>query len=522
MKKTFVTGLILVLLTSCYYGRNFYAPPLGIYNEDETPSTICVPVFINDNSDTQSHVSSTAGIIDMTPEGSPFGDYSEATSVMVTMPIMVGLNTVDNRDGNALSRIEANTYGFGFPLRFNREHSKINNDGAYIRYDIMSEQEGWENDEVGRIDYYYNAKNQTFSYRQVVALTIDPSDFAKNNGFIIPEPVYQTLVLIIQYEDVRIDGVEPNGMVSFSTVEFDNHGVIIPKVTIDQVNFGNLSFDSTDGENKLLYDPDVFTMSHYSSIIRSEDGTYITLNLPYTSEEYVDTTTYPSNMKSLISSVAGDDLRINDETEARKVNLDFAMAVLEELYQNPYQHDTYNSYGNFKTDILDKIKGLELVPASEFKHDRETNEYNASAMGPNPVIYDYERGIIATYQNNIGLSGGFYYTTDEAYASTNFSKFFGDLFFTDKSKRQDSIRKLIKDFLDLLGIDNEVYAENFYRMVKQSARIDVVGQYIWYTGVPVSAEQNPDEFETLLKEAYENLDPNSVQLEETWPSSAEF
>ena len=58
---------------------------------------------------------------------------------MVTMPIMVGLNTVDNRDGNALSRIEANTYGFGFPLRFNREHSKINNDGAYIRYDIMSE-----------------------------------------------------------------------------------------------------------------------------------------------------------------------------------------------------------------------------------------------------------------------------------------------------------------------------------------------------------------------------------------------
>ena len=313
---------------------------------------------------------------------------------MVTMPVMVALDSVDNRDGNALSRIEGETNAFGFPLRFDSEHSRINNDGAYIRYDVMSEHEGWENDVVGRIDYYYNAKHQTFSYRQLIALTIDPSDFAEKIGYDVPEAVYQTLVLLIQYDDVAIDGVELNGMVSFSTAEFDQNGQIVPKVTINQINFGNVSFYSDNAVKEIRYDENVFFMSKYSPIIRSADGKYASINLPYTSEIYNDEANYPAEMDSLIKSVAGDNRRIDDVIESRNVDLDFAVDVLEALYQKPYKHDTYNSYGNFTSDNIDKVRGITLMPAGSFAQQPDT--YNISAAGPQPAIYDLENGKIAT------------------------------------------------------------------------------------------------------------------------------
>ena len=512
MKKLPIIIFFLIALISCDTNSAFI-PSLDRFNDDETPSTICIPAFINAGTEKSGRISSTSGIIDMTPEDSPFGDYSEATSVMVTMPVMVGLNTIDNRDGNAFSRIDPHTYGYGFPLRFDRNHSRINNDGAYIRYDIMSEYAGWENDAVGRIDYYYNAKDQTFSYRQVVALTIDPSDFAQNMGFNVPTPIFQTSVLIIQYDDIELDGVEPDGMVSFNTVEFDRNGEIEPKVTIDLINFGNLSFhENTD----LLYDEKVFNMSRYYPMIRSANGKYVSLNLPYISELFTDEKNYPENMKELITSVAGENLRIDNEAEARNVNLDFAMQVMNELYKSPYKHDTYHSYGNFTSDNIGKITGLDLIPAGELIQQDGT-KYNTSVKGPSPTIYDFENNVIATSQNMVsGALGDLYIYDDAAYDTSNFKDFFGALSFSDQSVRQESIKKLVKDFLSLLGINNETYAENYYRMVKQSARREANNSiYAWFTGVPVNSVDSPDEFENKLIEAYKTLNPGSIQFENT-------
>ena len=100
MRKLFIICIAVLILASCY-NRIIFVPPLGVFNEDEAPSTICVPVFVSGIQSSQSGSISTSGIIDMTPPGSPFDDYSEATSVMVTMPVMVALDVVDNRDGNA-------------------------------------------------------------------------------------------------------------------------------------------------------------------------------------------------------------------------------------------------------------------------------------------------------------------------------------------------------------------------------------------------------------------------------------
>ena len=523
MKKFLIISLIAVAFFTSCYNRIIFVPSLDDYNEDETPSTICVPVFKNGDTSSQAYVPSTTGIIDMTPEGSPFGDYSEATSVMVTMPIMVGLDTVDNRDGNALFRLDTNVYAFGFPLRFDRENSRVNNDGAFIRYDIMSEHEGWEDVVVGRIDYYYNAKNQTFSYRQVVALTIDPSDFGKAMGYEVPTPIYQTLVLVIQYDDVAIEGVDHNGMVSFNTVEFDRNGEIVPKVIIDQIRFGNLSFFSSNAggvdKKELLYDEDVFGMDRYNAINRSSDGKYVSMNLPYTTELLVteNVADYPENMRTLIESVAGTNLRIDNDEEAKAFDMEFALKLLEELYGNPYKHDTYNSYGNFRSDRIQNVKGLSLTPASGLVRQPES-QYNIGAMDPYPTIYDYENNVIASSQRIInGGFGGFYIYANEGYEASNFGKFFGNLNFEFSNTRMNSIRILIKDFLNLLGIDDETYIENFYRMVKQSARRSDNSQYIWYTGESVSSDVDPDEYESTLIEAYKTLDPGSVQFEETLP-----
>ena len=436
---------------------------------------------------------------------------------MVTMPVMVALDVVDNRDGNALSRIEDKTTAFGFPLRFDSEHSRINNDGAYIRYDVMSEHEGWENDVVGRIDYYYNAKHQTFSYRQLIALTIDPSDFAEKIGYDVPKAVYQTVVLLIQYDDVAIDGVELNGMVSFSTAEFDQNGQIVPNVTINQINFGNISFYSDATVSQIRYDENVFFMSKYSPIIRSADGKYASINLPYTSEIYNDEANYPAEMDSLIKSVAGDNRRIDNVIEARNVDLDFAVDVLEALYQKPYKHDTYNSYGNFTSDNIDKVRGITLMPAGSFAQQSDT--YNFSAVGPQPTIYDFENGEIATYQNMTNGTVGLYIFEDSAYNATNFGSFFGNLSFSNPDNRQNSIRTLVKNLLELCGVSDDTYAENYYLMVKQSARRMENAQLVWYTGLPITSSDNPSDYEAALIEKYKTLVPTSVQYEEQWSES---
>ena len=158
----------------------------------------------------------------MTPEGSPFSQMMQAGAIMRTMPVMVSLNHISNDDGNALASISDRSRAFGFPVRFDRENSRINNDGAFLRYDILSEQEDWSDDVIGRIDYYYNDKDYTFSYRQVLALNINYADV----GLPGAEDIYAPIVLVIEYMDVPIKGIESNGRVSFNTAVIGRNGEI--------------------------------------------------------------------------------------------------------------------------------------------------------------------------------------------------------------------------------------------------------------------------------------------------------
>lgn len=232
MKKLLIVCAIIIgTMVACINNT----PPIWLIppqEEAELPPDIYVPVFYDG---VFASLLSSRGIVDMTPEGSPFKGMLEAGSIMRTMPVMVSLNHISNDDRNALASISDRSRAFGFPVRFDRENSRINNDGAYLRYDILSEQEDWSDDVIGRIDYYYNDKDYTFSYRQVLALNINYAD-------VDAADIYSPAVLVIEYTDVPIRGVESNGRVSFNTAVIGRNGEIEPKVTMDMIQLGMVSF----------------------------------------------------------------------------------------------------------------------------------------------------------------------------------------------------------------------------------------------------------------------------------------
>ena len=151
MKRIISAIIIASILVSCSDGLQDQGG--AIVPPSEIEGDVFIPVFFEKTADASGIA--TAGIIDMIPDGSPFDNTIAATSVMSTLPVMVSLDLVENTTAkNVFDSVEDEFLAYGFPVRFDRENSRKNNDGVYMKYYVMSEQEGNGNFPLGCSDYY--------------------------------------------------------------------------------------------------------------------------------------------------------------------------------------------------------------------------------------------------------------------------------------------------------------------------------------------------------------------------------
>ena len=153
MKKTKFCLFIFLLLILISCNNNTSTP--------ENMQKSYVPIFKTVNS---------RGLINMVPEGNPFTNMKDASNIMTSLPLMVGISEAEGSfDSLTQNLSKQNGIGdLGFDIRLNSTNSKQLSDGSsFLIYDVYEDDQ-----QVGFIEYIYNPATKSFSYRQSVMLTI--------------------------------------------------------------------------------------------------------------------------------------------------------------------------------------------------------------------------------------------------------------------------------------------------------------------------------------------------------------
>ncbi len=196
MKRFLIAVLTVLMLcfVSCTQdsvGGGSSSPEESGVNENPSVVTVPVPVF-GEKFDGGS--SGSKGLVSM-PLDYFNNDHYFACDVMTILPTMTNLMATKvylGTDGSIKSGLSLYFKIYGFVLRLQEWNSRFNGDGIYLAYDIM-----YENSVVGFVNYYYNIKKQSFSYRQSVLCTFDLS--------VLREGMTNNLILNLEYSDIPIE-----------------------------------------------------------------------------------------------------------------------------------------------------------------------------------------------------------------------------------------------------------------------------------------------------------------------------
>lgn len=114
---------------------------------------------------------------DVFDTGKPQSDIYYAQAVMQCMPVFPSLRTIKGVSADtSLSDLNLSFRMYGFDCTLDGDKSKLNEDGAYLRYNVIE-----NNIIVGVLEYYYNVPNNRITYRQYMMLDIvmqvGPQDF---------------------------------------------------------------------------------------------------------------------------------------------------------------------------------------------------------------------------------------------------------------------------------------------------------------------------------------------------------
>ena len=490
MKRIISAIIIASILVSCSDGLQdqggAIVPPSGSV---EAASDVFIPVFFEKAADASGIA--TAGIIDMTPAGSPFGNTIAATSVMSTLPVMVSLDLVENTTAkNVFDSVEDEFLAYGFPVRFDRENSRKNNDGVYMKYYVMSEQEGNGDFPIGCIDYYYSDKTERFSYREIIMLNIDFVGTGNDGGELVSN------ILVIQYDDIPVEWVD--GRAVFECGQIGTDGKAERNGTVDLIGFNSHG--------------DGFSINRDYTIIRSDGKTFCQIYAPYYSVALRVNGGYPPQIDSILSDYTQAEDHTFTVEEAKRTGMNLINEILPVVYKNKNVKDTYHSYSSYRNDML-----------TEFSKDFEPKRADdRSLVGPHisvgdcaSTIFDYETGEVAAL-GLIKLMSSVNYSSignQTNYNESNFQHFFKDIEYTDyvtikgEGKSDDTdmlIKALIEAQLRVCGIDNENFIRNF--IVSEAYSFNTMNDYgdFQWTSIPVDCS-DPAAFEAKLKERYMDI-----------------
>ncbi len=484
MKRIVSAIIIASILVSCSDGLQdqggAIVPPSGSV---EAASDVFIPVFFEKTADASGIA--TAGIIDMTPDGSPFANTIAATSVMSTLPVMVSLDLVENTTAkNVFDSVEDEFLAYGFPVRFDRENSRKNNDGVYMKYYVMSEQKGNGDFPIGCIDYYYSDKTERFSYREIIMLNIDFSGTGNDSGKLISN------ILVIQYDDIPVEWVD--GRAVFECGQIGADGTAEKNGTVDLIGFNSHGC--------------VFSINRDYTIIRSDGKTFYQIYAPYYSVA-LRVNGYPPQIDSILSKYT----QVEDHTftveEANETGMNLINEILPVVYKNKNVKDTYHSYSSYRNDML-----------TEFSKDFEPKRADDQSLVGRDIsvgdcastIFDYETGEVAAL-GLVQLMSSVNYSSigeKEHYDQTNFESFFPcityEKYVTPNDNGSDDADMLIKALIEaqlrVCGIDKENFIRNFIVSEAYSFNTSGYGDFQW-TSIPVDCS-DPADFEAKLKERY--------------------
>ena len=482
MKRIISAIIIASILVSCTDGLQDQGG--AIVPPSEIESDVFIPVFFEKTADASGIA--TAGIIDMIPDGSPFDNTIAATSVMSTLPVMVSLDLVENTTAkNVFDSVEDEFLAYGFPVRFDRENSRKNNDGVYMKYYVMSEQEGNGNFPIGCIDYYYSDKAERFSYREIIMLNIDFSGTGNDGGKLVSN------ILVIQYDDIPVEWVD--GRAVFECGQIGADGTAEKNGTVDLIGF------NSHGSG--------FSINRDYTIIRSDGKTFYQIYAPYYSVALRADGTFPPSIASILEKYTDSDDYTFTKEEALDTGMDMVNEILPVVYKNKNVKDTYHSYSSYRNDMLTEFsKDFEPKCAD----DKSLVGKDISVGDCASTIFDYETGEVAAL-GLIKLMSSVNYSSigeKEHYDQTNFESFFPCITYEEYVTPNDNgsddadmlLKALIEAQLKVCGIDDE----NF--IVSEAYSCNTMDGYVdfQWTSIPVDCS-DPAAFEAKLKERYMDI-----------------
>ncbi len=402
-------------------------------------------------------------------------DHYFACDVMTILPTMTNLKATDvyfGTDGSIKSGLSLYFKIYGFVLRLQEWNSRFNGDGIYLAYDIM-----YENSVVGFVNYYYNTKKQSFSYRQSVLCTFDLSSLA--NG----APITNNIMLNLEYSDIPIaNPLSPEfeaGQLNKKTGELEKN------VVIDRFTLSDRLYRGGEG---LIVDSPRFSRAFITTREVYKNGSYVTYAFvqPDGSVEHERTPweNLGQDMVSIMQKYSdGDDYLIDTEEEraGADVNLIFdflplmygqGSSIVEHNKEAKFVSNGYRSYDEYVLDSFNSSLREEFE--NRFSQENVQNCY------PRPVIFKYgsEHASGASSAKNVSQNSGERFLDavgsstfqensikrdyqEDRYEKSGFKTFYGEF---DKKDESDNLEKfLIRKHLEACGISpNESnYIEKF-------------------------------------------------------------
>ncbi|MBO4394571.1 MAG: hypothetical protein J5800_09535 [Spirochaetales bacterium] len=479
MKKVFMKSALIVFLaivmlfgfTSCEE-----AGAVEPVVQEETV-TILVPAF-----DDLAAVSGERGLTNMFNDDTYFACFDTSDpnpmnaamntyrnlflsyAVMTTTPITPSLRPVSNvtlglsASTDALkAKLQFDAYGFHVvveDLGFDLDEKKL-----MIRYNIV---EGSET--VGIIDYVYNWRNKTFSYREMVMLTLF--------GDGVPAEAYTFGVLILEMHDVKLDvdllGV-PTG--SYSTDSLKN-GKLEKNAFADLIMVNCLQRVGDELEECIELQRSYLTIS-------SKNGKIFSMGQPAEGDNqfyYVSRLSEDNPVKIALSSffihptlaevdpsMGGygwnrKDLQFNWTVDPHSFRMDFLMDLADLVYSN--------------SDIINE-EGSSGVSASLSVKSGDQGAHGRLYYGDRFVAYDVNRGRrVGAATQVAGSTNLDTLVNNYWYEFANFHTFDSHAYdsYGTYTPHSDIVSGLIEDHLRNCGITNSNYIKNFQTAVRYGER----------------------------------------------------
>lgn len=430
--------------------------------------TILVPAF-----DSLSEFAVDRGLTDMFNDdtyfscfndpGDPYAAYKNlylSYAVMTTTPITPSLKPISNVTLSlsvSLDYLKAKLMfdAYGFHIVVDDLSFDLNKKTIMIKYNVV------EADEVvGIIDYAYNWKEKTFSYRECVMLTL----FGPN----VPAEAYTFGAIVLEMHDVKLEtdvfGI-PTG--SYTTGDLTN-GSLEKNAFVDMIEFTALEYVDEKLNEGIKVSRDYLTISSKNglifSMVQPAAGTrevFFFDSIPETnpvknglSEFYIHPT-----LDQIEPSLGGHgwtrkDLNFNWSVDPHSFDVDFMMNVFDVLYSN--------------SDIFKNERAHDVSDYPELRTGDSVKE-NRVYYGERFVAYDVDQKVGAGTQ----LLGNTSLETIESsslYEQCNFNDFDSQKYrsYPDGTTHSVIADGLIEDHLRNCGIKNENYLENFKLAYKYS------------------------------------------------------